>query len=429
MTQTEDAHGHQDHVAALLALQQIAQDLAAELNLETLLERIVEAAVKVVQASAGSLLIWDALNNDLIFAVAKGGGGQALVGRRMPAYKGIAGWVLGSKSPAIVHQVRQDPRFFGAIDESLGFHTSSLLAVPLVTQGEAIGILEVLNKRSQQSFDEQDTDLLVALAGQAAVAIKNARLYRQVQEERDRIVALEEQVRKDLARDIHDGPAQMLSAIIMHLNLLKDLSPSDSEQADEEITLLQETASKALQQVRSMIFELRPVILQTRGLVAALRTYVKQLREVEGMTIHTDLEDWPKRLPGKIEEVGFAIAQEALTNIRKHADARNTWLQAVCRDDHLVVNIRDDGKGFPTTPLEVLEAREGHLGLINMRERAEMVSGELAIRSQPGWGTRITLTIPLSPRPTTDHLRETGILQEPKGGLPSSGRATVNISQ
>jgi signal transduction histidine kinase len=367
------------------------------------------------------------LSNDLIFAVAKGGGGQALIGRRMPAYKGIAGWVLANQRPAIAHQVRQDPRFFSAIDESLGSHTTtSLLAVPLVAKGEAIGVLEVLNKTPQQSFDDQDTELLVALAGQAAVAIKNARLYRQVQEERDRIVALEEQVRKDLARDIHDGPAQMLSAIIMHLNVLEGLSPSDSEQVVEEIALLQKTASKALQQVRSMIFELRPVILQTRGLVAALRTYVKQLGKIEDMTIHVELEDWSRRLPAKIEEISFAIIQEALTNIKKHAEAKNAWLQVIRRDDHLIVNIRDDGRGFPATPLEVLETREGHLGLLNMRERAEMVGGEFAIRSQPGWGTRVTLTVPLSPRPTTDRLRGTGVLQESQRGLSPPERATAN---
>ena len=422
MTQTKDARTHRDHIAALLALREIAQNLAAELDLETLLERIIEAAVEVVQVSAGSLLIWDALNNDLVFAVAKGGGGQTLIGRRMPAYKGIAGWVLSRQRPAIVHNVSQDPRFFGAIDESLGFHhTSSLLAVPLVAKGETIGVLEVLNKASEQPFDQQDVELLMALAGQAAVAIKNARLYRQVREERDRIVALEEQVRKDLAREVHDGPAQMLSAIIMHLSVIGEMVTRNPEQAAEEIVLVRRTASKALQQIRNMIFELRPVILQTQGLIAALRTCVRRLREAEGMTIHAELEDWPERLPARIEEICFAIIQEALTNVKKHAEAHNTWLQVTRQDAHLMVTVRDDGKGFEVSRLEVLEVQEGHLGLLNMRERAEMVGGELAIHSQPGWGTRVTLTIPLAPQPTTDQLRQTGLLQEPSSGSPLLG--------
>jgi signal transduction histidine kinase len=419
MIQIQDPHAHQDHVAALLALQKIAQDLAAELDLETLLERIVEAAVLVVRASAGSLLIWDTVKNDLVFSVAKGGGGQALLGRRMPAYKGIAGWVLTNRRPAIVEDVQQDLRFFNAIDESLGFHTNSLLAVPLVAKGEAIGVLELLNKTSEQPFDQQDTELLMALAGQAAVTIKNARLYRQVEEERDRIVALEEQVRKDLAREIHDGPAQLLSAIIMHLSVIENMMADIPEQAIKEIALVRGTASKALQQTRSMIFDLRPIILQTQGLMAALRTYVKRLRDVEGMTIHVELDDWMERLSAKIEEISFAIIQEALTNVKKHAEARNTWLQVSRQNDHLVVNIRDDGKGFVVTRLDILEAQEGHLGLINMRERAEMVGGELAIRSQPGWGTRVTLTIPLSPQPAATQARGTALLQDPDSGLTS----------
>jgi signal transduction histidine kinase len=413
MAQTTDSLAQRDHMAALLALQEVARDLAAELDLEILLERIVDAAVAVVRASAGSLLIWDALSNDLVFTVARGGGGQALIGRRMPAYKGIAGWVLANHRSAIVHQVRQDPRFFGAIDESLGFRTSSLLAVPLIAKGQAIGVLEVLNQASGRPFDQQDADLLMALGGQAAVAIKNARLYRQVQDERDRIVALEEEVRKDLAREIHDGPAQMLSAIIMHLSVIQDLAIRDPKQVAKEIALVQETASSALQQIRSMIFELRPVILQTQGLVAALHTYVKRLREVEGMTIQAELDCLSERLPPKVEEVCFAIIQEALTNVKKHAEARHTWLQIARQDDHLMINIHDDGKGFEVTRLEVLEAQEGHLGLLNMRERAELVGGELAIRSQPGWGTRVTLTIPLSPEPVADQPRGTGLLQDP----------------
>ncbi len=416
MTQTNDTLDQRDHIATLLALQEVAQNLAAELDLEKLLERIVDAAVAVVQASAGSLLVWDALNNDLVFAVARGGGGEVLVGRRMPAYKGIAGWVLANQQSAVIHKVRRDPRFFSAIDESLGFHTSSLLAVPLIAKGEAIGVLEVLNKTSEQPFDQQDNDLLMALAGQAAVAIKNARLYRQVQEERDRIVALEDEVRKDLAREIHDGPAQMLAAIIMHLSVIQDLATRDPAQAFKEIGLVRQTASSALQQIRSMIFELRPVILQTQGLTAALHTYVKRLREVEGVTIHAKLEDWSERLPARLEEICFAIVQEALNNIKKHAEANNIWLQVARQDESLVVTIRDDGKGFEETRLEVLESQEGHLGLLNMRERTEMVGGELAIRSQPGWGTRITLTIPLTP-PAADRPRSTSLLQDPSASL------------
>jgi signal transduction histidine kinase len=204
----------------------------------------------------------------------------------------------------------------------------------------------------------------------------------------------------------------------MHLSVIGEMVTRNPEQAAEEIVLVRGTASRALQQIRSMIFELRPVILQTQGLIAALHTYVERLRETEDMTIHAELEDWPERPPTRIEEICFAIIQEALTNVKKHAEARNTWLQVTRQDARLMVTVRDDGKGFEVTRLEVLEVQEGHLGLLNMRERAEMVGGELAIRSQPGWGTRVTLTIPLAPKPTPDQLRQTGLLQDPSSGSP-----------
>lgn len=406
----KDILASQDHIAALLALQEIAQNLAAELDIETLLDNIVESAVKVVQASAGSLLIWDPLTNDLVFAVVKGGGGESLIGIRMPAYKGVAGWVLANQRSAIVSNVHQDPRFFGAIDESLGHYTSSLLAVPLHAKGEAIGVLEVLNKISQEPFDQQDADLLMALAGQAAVAIKNARLYRQVQEERDRIVALEEQVRNNLASELHDVPAQMLSAIIMHLGFIEDLIMDDPVQAVNDIAAVRKTASSALQQIRSMIFELRPVILHTRGLIAALRTYVDRMRkEVKSIDIHAELEDWQERLPAKTEEICFVIVREAMTNIEKHAEAKKMWLQVTRQDDCLIITIRDNGKGFAVSRLEILEAQGGHLGLLNMYERAEMIGGELTIRSHPGWGTRVKLTIPLSDLRAAERHQTTGV--------------------
>jgi len=386
-----------ERIAALTVLQDVARNLTSELDLNKLLREIVRSAVRVLKASDGSLLLWDEATNELVFAVTEGGVEEALEGRRMPADKGIAGWVLTNRQPDIVHKVRSDERFYRAIDESLGYHTSSLVAVPMITKGQGIGVLEVLNKESGERFDENDRDILYALAGQAAIAIMNARLYQEIHEEKDKIIALEEDVRKELARDFHDGPAQTLAAMIMGIELLEALPEQIPESAAKGLAELRTMATKTLHQVRNMIFELRPVILKTQGLEPALRSYVERLREAEDMNIHLKIEGLEERLPARLEEICFSIIQEAISNVKRHADEENIWLTAIRRGDEFQVVVKDDGEGFDLAEVERSYDKRGKLGLLNMQERAEMIEGRLSIESALGKGTTITLNVPLAP--------------------------------
>jgi signal transduction histidine kinase len=387
----------QERIAALTVLQDVARNLISELDLNKLLREILHSAVRVLNASAGSLLLWDEVTNELVFAVTDGGAGEALEGQRMPAQKGIAGWVFTHRQPDIVHDVRSNGRFYSAIDESLGYHTSSLVAVPMITKGQGIGVLQVLNKKSGERFDENDRDILYALAGQAAIAVVNARLYQEVHDEKDRIIALEEDVRKELARDFHDGPAQTLAAMIMGIELIEALPEKIPEPVALGLKELRAMATKTLHQVRNMIFELRPVILKTQGLEPALHSYVERLREAEAMNIHLKVEGLEERLPARLEEICFSIIQEAISNVKRHANEKNVWLTAIRRGDEFQVAVKDDGKGFDLAEVERSYDRRGKLGLLNMRERAEMIRGRLSIESAPGEGTTITLDIPLSP--------------------------------
>jgi signal transduction histidine kinase len=387
----------QERIAALTVLQDVARNLTSELDLNKLLREILHSAVRVLKASAGSLLLWDDATNELVFAVTDGGAGEALEGQRMPADKGIAGWVFTHRQPNIVHDVRSNNRFYSAIDESLGYHTSSLVAVPMITKGQGIGVLEVLNKKSGESFDENDRDILYALAGQAAIAVVNARLYQEIQDEKDRIIALEEDVRKELARDFHDGPAQTLSAMIMAIELIETLSGSSPESVAVGLGELRTMATKTLHQVRNVIFELRPVILKTQGLEPALHSYVERLREAEEMNIHLKVEGLEERLPNRLEEICFSIIQEAISNVKKHANEENVWLTAIRRGDEFQMVVKDDGEGFDLAEVEMSYDRRGKLGLLNMQERAEIIGGRLSIESAPGKGTTITLSAPLPP--------------------------------
>lgn len=392
----EQIRRYEERIAALQHLQEIARSLASELNLDPLLKRILRSAVDVMGAQGGSLLLVDQRTDELVFRVVEGGAGETLLKTRMPTTQGIAGWTFTQGEPVIVQDVHQDQRFYSRIDESLGHETSSLVSVPLVSKGEKLGVLQVLNKKSGEGFTPDDLDLLTTFAAQSATAIENARLYTELREERDRILAVEEEVRKELARDLHDGPAQLLSAVIMNLRFIAELLESEPEQGREELDFVEKLANRALRQVRGMIFDLRPVILETKGLVPAVESYVHRYQEEagDGMLVELEVQSVQHRLDARAEGLAFAIIREAVSNAQKHARASKVSLSLHENEQGLEVRIQDDGQGFDVGQVEASYGDRGSLGLLNMKERAQAMSAQLRIESQAGQGTTVVLQIP-----------------------------------
>ena len=150
------------------------------LNLPELLGAIIESVTGLLDAETSSLLLLDEETNELTFEVATGEAGENLREMRVPADQGIAGWVLARNEPALIADVASDERFYGQIDRSSGFQTRSMVAVPLTIRERPIGVIEVINKRGGAQFTARDQELALAFAAQAAVAIDNARLYRQL---------------------------------------------------------------------------------------------------------------------------------------------------------------------------------------------------------------------------------------------------------
>lgn len=396
----ENAHLRQEYrslsqrTMALQVLQEMTLKLTSELNIETLLTNTLNSAIKVVGAVAGSLLLLDGRTDELVFRVVIAGAGETLEGQRMPKDKGIAGWVLKAREPLIVDDVSQDKRFYNGY-QSRDFSTESIICVPLITRGNIIGVLQLLNKTSGERFNQADQELLMAFAAQSATAIQNAQLVQALREEKDRIVALEEDVRKRLARDLHDGPTQLLAAIRMGLQFTRKLLVHEPDEVDKELTELIPVVDRALKQVRTLLFDLRPATLETEGLAPALEFYAEQLQGTEGFSVTVDPGGFDRRLADRAEKEIFSVVREALGNVKKHARAQHAWISLSVDGERLIVTVRDDGKGFDATEIDPIKGREGSLGFINMRERAQMLGGELSITSAPGQGTTVTLSVPL----------------------------------
>ena len=393
-TEAPAAHLEQ-RIAALEAVQQMATTLTSELRLDRLLALILSFAIDVMKGSAGSLLLYDPATNELVFEVVQGGGGKTLLNRRIRADQGLAGWVFMQHKPTIVQDAEADERHLTKIGESTHYHTTSLVAAPLMHKNNAIGVIEVINKKSGEHFDEHDQELLLAFAAQSAVAIENARLYQQIVAERDRILAVEEQVRHELARELHDGPSQILASIIMGLKFLHQVIDREPERAEAELIELERETNLALRQVRDMLFDLRPVALETQGLGAALQVYVERQSETKGLEFHLETHSFSQRFEPIVEAALFSIVQEAVGNAQKHAHAKNIWIKLQPTGDGLIVTVHDDGRGFDVSQVEGTYAQRGNLGLLNMKERAEIANAKLGIESKRGKGTTVTLKLKL----------------------------------
>jgi signal transduction histidine kinase len=387
----------EQRIVALEALQEMATTLTSELRLDRLLALILSYAVDVMKAEAGSLLLHDSRTNELVFEVVHGGGGKSLRQKRIRTDQGLAGWVFTQRKPTIVHDPKADERHLNKFNDRdrTRFQTTSLIAAPLVYRNTAIGVIEVLNKKSGERFNVDDQELLVAFAAQSAVAIENARLYQQVVAERDRILEVEEQVRRALARELHDGPSQILAAIIMGLRFFRQIMLREPARMDQELVELERQANLALHQVRDMLFDLRPVALETQGLAAALQAYVERLSESKQLKFSLETQSFAARFSPKVEAAVFFIVQEAVVNAEKHAQAQNIRISLRPTDDELVLVVQDDGRGFDLAQVEEAYAQRGNLGLLNMKERAEIAHAKLAIESKPRQGTTVTLTLDL----------------------------------
>ncbi len=382
-------------VEALERLRLVAEQVSSDLQLETLLAEVLDAAVSIVGAAAGSLLLLDQNKDELEFAVVRGGGGEGLLGTRMPADAGIAGWVVQHGQPLFVNDAASDPRYYARVACQAGFPTTTLICVPMAAKGKMIGALEALNKSDGQPFTADDASLLVAFASQAAIAIENARLYAELREERDRILAVEQEVRNQLARDLHDGPAQLLASLIMRLRLGLRLLDQGNAAGREELGALEPLLERTLREVRTMLFDLRPVILEARGLVAAVEEYARRQKE-EGFDVRLTVRGEPRRLRPHAERAVFAIIQEAVGNARKHSGSSGAVVRLLYGQQQLEVEVQDSGAGFDVAQVQADYATRGSLGLINMQERAQAIEGRLALESAPGHGTTVRLSLPIA---------------------------------
>jgi len=247
-------------------------------------------------------------------------------------------------------------------------------------------------------FMRERTDLLDMIGRQVVIAIQNARLYQDLIEEKERMMDVHEEARKKLARDLHDGPTQSVAAMAMRINLTRRMFDKDAKSALNELVKIEDLAHRTTKEIRHMLFTLRPLILESQGLTAALESMAEKIRETFRQNVVIDVNEKivTDMEMGK-QGVVFYIVEEAVNNARKHAAASNIWVRLKQLEPGLaLLEVQDDGIGFDVQAMNKAYDKRSSLGMINLRERTEMVNGLLNIQSQHGRGTLVQVYVPLT---------------------------------
>lgn len=393
------------------ALTQMGQAVTSSLVLDEVLERVLLQVSGLLRAEGVAILLPE--GEELVFVASSGSGAERLKGHRMPKTKGVAGYVLrtgksiwkGSNAPE-----PSDVDIYRAVEEVGRFHTQALLAAPLNLKGQTIGVLEAAHSRPD-AFSLSDQQALEAAASWAAIAIGNAQLHRQAQEERELRTLMEERSR--LARDLHDAVVQSLySLTLLAAGWQRQMRTGQLTLQVEHIEELGYLARQALKELRLLLFELRPTALGQAGLLEALQQRLEAVERRAG--VKTALHVVPKgqetdvvaptsptasiELAAEVEEGLYRIAQEALNNALKHSGATAVNVYLYLGPNDIGLEIEDNGVGFDFQERShEWQSISGGFGLESMRQRAEKLGSKLQVSSIPGQLTSVkVLDVPIS---------------------------------
>jgi signal transduction histidine kinase len=278
----------------------------------------------------------------------------------------------------------QTPRFAS----THGLPPSELTHLPLTYQSERIGELLLASRAPGESFSAADMNLLNIIAGQAGIAVHNLRLTQDLQHSREKIVTAQEEERRRLRRDLHDGVGPTLASLSQRIDTAADLVRSNPQASVELLKDLKGQVKNTVAEIRRLVYALRPPVLDEFGLVTAIREHVAPYTGPNGLQVTFDMTDPMPPLPAAVEVAAYRIVLEAFTNIVNHAEATQCEIKLQTESDSLLLEVCDNGKGLS------YNQRAG-VGLTSMRERASELGGTFLIENIPSGGTHVIARLPI----------------------------------
>ncbi len=393
-----------DRTKELATINAITAVVSRSLDLEEILQDALDKTLEVRGMEAGAalrLVVEDAeRRSEAEIPPFGGSGGPAyqvlhLIAQRglsttlleylaqLPLPAGAAAQAVNEGRPVLKQVAHYPQGEWRELLETEGWQ--QVVSIPLIVKGRTLGVINLFSQTVHDRAPEE-LSLLAAIGQQIGVAVENAELYEQAQ----KLAAAEE--RQRLARDLHDSVTQTLYGVTLYAEAAARLLASgEATLATEHVKEMRALAREALREVRLLIFELRPPVLEQEGLVVALQARLEAVEERSGVKTNLQMEGFEEgqRLPLDLETGLYRIAQEALNNALKHAQADQVTVYLRQHDHQVMLAITDDGQGFDP----VIAPKKGGMGLCNMQERARLLGGKLTVESQPGAGTKIQIEV------------------------------------
>ena len=427
----------------------IGKSLSSEKNTLKLFEKIINSSLKLTSADAGTIYIvvdrktgeWSHVKNGstcgklLKFVIARNTSMDVnLQDFTAPiSKKSIFGFtVISGKSVKIndAYKIGNEVeyRHNHTFDSNTGYRTKSILSIPMKNHDNDItGVIQLINKKhswdtaiyydknevSGEILPFNDTDELImnSLAGQAAVALENSQLYRDMQgllkvykQQNSHLLYLSknimkahEEERKRIAREIHDGPAQSAVNLSFKLEICKRyLSDGKMNDLYTEMNNFGESIHSTINEIRTIIYDLKPSCLED-GLISAVQGHIETFSISSGINIDFTFSGNDSAIEYYMTSTIYRMVQEALSNVKKHAEAGNIIIELAITNARITLDIADDGKGFVVEELKTrkFDRLKGGFGIEGIRERVELVRGSMTIQSAPGQGTALHIDLPL----------------------------------
>jgi signal transduction histidine kinase len=383
----------------------LGHNLMATQDLKLLLNRSLQQVLAFAEHDSGSIMLYDEQNDTLEVWAALGEDTVAVGTRVANMQRSVAGHVLRECRPLVLTGYGES---IGTTWRDYTRDIPSVICLPLLLpEGHSIGVLSLKSTTVPRSIDDEDIDTLQLLASQIAAVIDNARLHiernqlvarlatseRQLRELLGRMLNAQEEERRRLAYEIHDGLAQMAASAYQHLQNVASHYRPRNLQIRSNLAQALDLMRRTIKEARSLMAGLRPAALDDLGLVVALRLEVEQL-QAEGWQVRFEEDSSVGRLLPAVETALFRAAQEALTNIRKHAGITRVVVTLRRRGELAQLIVSDAGRGY--NPSLAGGSPGEHLGIIGMQERALLLGGHCDVKWGPEVGTVVTVEIPVS---------------------------------
>jgi signal transduction histidine kinase len=357
-----------------------------------LLQTIIHCAGELMDAVWCAIFITEVESSELTIVASLD---SRFIGSKLKAGEGLAGKVALSGQTISV----EDYSSWEGWSEALAdYDLGPSISVPLLRHRDVIGVISLSRRRGEKFFSEDDAKVFERLGAQAAIAIHQARLFEEIRASRERLqllsrqlIDVQEKERRALARELHDEIGQVLTAVKINLQTIQRLHASSSLAAHLEESV--EIVGHALGQVRNMSLDLRPSMLDDFGLAPALRWYIEREAQRAGIEAQVNIDPPDLRATSGIETVCFRVAQEAMTNIARHAQARRVKIELKHRNAGLQLSIEDDGRGFDVEAVRKRASEGVSLGILGMEERVLLAGGQVEITSSSK-GSRVCATFP-----------------------------------